>query len=166
MRHTTVLWSLVFAMLATTHPAKAIDDPAGAATLAGLAGVFVDVEDFKPLQEQAGFQRQTFLTDVELKLRLAGIKVLTRDQSIKIGGSLLILSVTALHSTPGEQAAFCVHLALIQGVILQRDPTQYFAAPTWTTEKVGYGNLKFAREAVKDEVDAFINAWLSVHPKK
>jgi len=40
------------------------------------------------------------------------------------------------------------------------------AAVTWRVSGIGMGRITDIREAVKDRVDEFINAWLSVNPKQ
>jgi hypothetical protein len=55
-------------------------------------------------------------------------------------------------------------------VRLDRDPSiKIFAATTWDVAElgtVGRVNLRSIRERIKDLVDMFINAYLSVNPKK
>lgn len=55
-------------------------------SLRGLKGVLVLVEALKPEIEADGLRRDSIQTDVELKLRLAGIKVLTEEECLKEPG--------------------------------------------------------------------------------
>lgn len=48
--------------------------------LAGLPGVQVVVEQLPPAVEGAGLTHRQLLTDVELRLRNAGVRILTRDE--------------------------------------------------------------------------------------
>ena len=56
-------------------------------------------------------------------------------------------------------------LGLQQAVRLVRNGALAYGARTWGVNSVGYGDLPFIRNAVKDYVDQFINAWLSVNSK-
>ena len=75
----------------------AVDNEMTRATLKGLPGVDVLVEVFDEQAKASGFDRRTFQTDVELKLRLAGIKVLMeKEKSATPGKPILYLHVNAL----------------------------------------------------------------------
>jgi len=56
------------------------------ATLRGLQGVDVIVENLTPEVERAGLTRQQLQTDVELRLRKAGIPLLTSAERVKVPG--------------------------------------------------------------------------------
>ncbi len=136
-------------------------------TLKGISEVYVLVESFNENAERARFNEQTFQTDVELKLRLAGIKVQTRKELFATPGSpYLYLIVNPLHEQRGENAAFSISLELVEEAWLVRNPAMLVSsATTWSGGSVGYGDLQYARDSVKDVVDQFINAWLSVNPQ-
>ncbi len=135
-------------------------------TLKGISGVHVRVEFFHEDAQRAGFNEQTFQTDVELKLRLAGIKVQTQKEWFATPGTpYLYLNVISFHEQRGENAAFNISLELKEQVSLVRNPATRVFATTWSDGKLGYGDLQYARDSVKDVVDQFINAWLSVNPQ-
>ena len=141
-------------------------------SLKDLPGVMVVVEPFKDEAEQAGFDEQVFQTDVELKLRMAGIRVLeTKDRDLP----RLYLNVTALHQD--RRAAYSISLELIQDVFLRcqlpskpedssEDALEGAAAlaSTWSSRLLGLGTAAHARDASKDLVDKFANDWLAVNP--
>jgi hypothetical protein len=58
----------------------ASDDKYARATLRGIEGVNVAIESLEPEVERAGLVRQQIETDVELRLRKAGIRVLTEEE--------------------------------------------------------------------------------------
>jgi hypothetical protein len=145
---------------AATQPAKA-EDGGMRRSLAGLKNVCVVVERFKPAQEQAGFDGTTFQTDVE-QLRSAGITVLPLKQA----AAMLYINVNSLHRRPGDTAPFSILLQLQQPVMLRRDTSITTVATTWDTGVIGVGDLERVRTVLRDVTDQFINAWLSVHPKK
>jgi hypothetical protein len=70
---------LVLLLLASTG-AQGGDTEGERATLRGLDGVQVVVEDLQPDVERNGLTRQQLQTDVELRLRKAGIRVLTEQE--------------------------------------------------------------------------------------
>ena len=136
-------------------------------SLKDLPGVIVTVEDFRRAAEDAGFDSQTFQTDVELKLRMAGIKV-TKDTDFP----KLYLFINALHRERNEKHAYSASLRLIQPVLLQSQlrsdsetsSEDALSAATWITGLLGYGAVADVRAAVKDLVDTFVNDWLAVNP--
>ena len=131
-------------------------------SLKGLDGVGVIVESFHEKAIISGFNKDIFQTDIELKLRLAGIKVL--DETA--GSPYLYLNVNAsLAKQRGQYFPYSFILELNQYVYLSRDLDIGTTASTWNTGALGNGDLSFIREGVKDHVDKFINAYLSVNPK-
>ena len=136
-------------------------------SLKDLPGVRVVVENFSNAAEAAGFDSQTFQTDVELKLRMAGIKV-TEDLDFP----RLYLNVNALHQERGKSHAYSISLELHQRVLLQSqlrsDSEESSKGPLlatiWSTGSLGFGAVAAARAAVKDLVDMFVNDWLAVNP--
>ena len=111
-----------------------------------------------------GFDHRTFQTDMELKLRLAGIKVLTRAEILTTPGSpYLYLNVTLPNPEKRKLSSYAIDLEFSQLVILVRDPGISAIATTWSVGSVGNGDLPHIRDRVKDKMDQFINAWLSVN---
>jgi len=159
--------SLVVVMICAS-PSDAVDSDHTRTSLKGLAGVHVLVEHFDDERKRAGFDRRTFQTDVELKLRMAGIKVLSEKEHFSVSGMpTLTVNVTPLHKEPAKHASYAVQLQLSQWVRLVREPSLgRLRGVTWSHGGVGIGPIPFVREDVKDMTDQFINAWLSVNPKK
>ena len=140
------------------------------ATLRGLKGVQVVVEELRPEIERAGLKKQQLQTDVELRLRKAGIRVLTRKERLKTPGTpLLYLNVNALTAVDNKAVVFGISVELNQEVRLVRDPKIIVDATTWSTDSVGIAdvnNIRDIRRRVGDRVDVFINAYLAMNPKK
>jgi hypothetical protein len=79
-----VLWSL----LSLPALGRCADDGDFArATLRGLQGVSVLIEDVKPEMARAGLTTQQLQADVEGRLRHAGIPVLTKGQAFRLQGA-------------------------------------------------------------------------------
>lgn len=137
--------------------------------LRGLKGVGVVVDGLKPEVEQNGLTASAIQTDVELKLRQAGIPVLDSDESGKAGSAILEISVSVLTSSDGR-SAYMITVGLDQDANLVRDPSIFTAlATTWQVGvlgSIGRPNVRSLRDVVKDLVDKFINAYFAVNPKK
>ncbi len=143
------------------------------ATLVGLKGVEVVVEEVDPEAERDGLVKSTLQTEVELKLRQAGILVLSRTQAGSTPGNpWLYLRVSAVKGSGTLQRlyVFSVSLELNQIVRLDRNPSVITFARTWSARgfigTVGAANLSSVRESVRDRVDEFINAYLAANPKR
>ena len=80
----TVLWGLI-GLPALGNCAD--DGDFARATLRGLQGVFVLIEDLSPESERAGLTAQQRQTDVEEQLRHAGMPVLTQEQAFRVQGA-------------------------------------------------------------------------------
>ena len=68
--------------------ASGVDEEIGRNTLKGLEGVWVYVFDLDENEKRVGFSKTALLAEVELRLRMAGIKVLTRKEMAKTPGLL------------------------------------------------------------------------------
>jgi hypothetical protein len=150
--------------------AVAADDEIARASLKGLHGVQVLVERLDPLVE-AGLTTGDIQTDVELKLRLAGIPVLSKQEMLATPGQpYLYVNVNVNSSATRDLWPDHIEIQLNQNVTLARSPEPLVVgATTWSTGSVGAvfkQNLRSLRDGVKDQVDRFINAYLAVNPKK
>jgi hypothetical protein len=137
-------------------------------SLKGLTGVGVMVENLGPDAEKDGLTMDQIQMDVELRLRMAGIKVLTQEQKLETPG-MPFLYVHLNAQKRQATYAFSIDISLFQWVNLGRDPQISVDASTWSIGvlvSLGADNVSQTRNVIKDYVDKFINAWLSVNPKK
>ena len=137
-------------------------------TLKGLSGVRVVVETLRPEVEQAGLSRATIQSDVEFRLRQAGIGVLT--ESVRAPGNPLLYVILVLHQGPLGLYAYSLDVELDQLVSIVRDGSVNPAlGTTWraypVVGTVGASNLNTIREDIGELVDDFVKAYLSVNPK-
>ena len=139
-------------------------------TLAGLTGLYVSVELKTDDAQQNGSTEAQLRTDVELKLREAGIKVVAFGE---INGTpYLYVGVSALplKSIRGVYAV-SVNADLIQVIRLVRNPSTLALGRTWNATGV-YGTLgasivgEEVRKRVRDLADQFINVYLAANPKR
>ena len=139
-------------------------------SLKGLKGMYVMVGNYPDIKKD-GLRESTIKTDVELKLRMAGIKVLTKEECIKDPGNpYLWIGVHSFKNEIIDIYAYCIIVELKQRVILSRDKKIECPATTWFTTvnigTVGANNVNSLRDNIKDRVDVFINDYLAVNPKE
>ena len=146
------------------------DIPSTRATLRGLPGVYVSVDSISADARSDGLFASQIQTDVELRLREAGIRVLTFDEAGATRGSgSLWVEVSTVHPLQALYG-YSIGLNFTQGVRLERNGL-YTAAATWSAlgvlGTVDGGRLsETVRKSVRDLVDQFINAYLSVNPRR
>ena len=142
-----------------------------AETLKGIRGIEVLVGVLPSAVKKIGLTRETIKQDVELKLQMAGIKVLKKNEIFsEPGGPYLFIGMTVRDLS---------NLFIYNIVIELRQQARLVRAPditgccmgTWETGVLGSGNIKtisakYIRKAIKDQVDLFLNDYLSVNPKK
>ena len=141
-------------------------------TLRGLQGVSVSVEVI-PEREREALTEGLIQTDVELRLRKAGIKILPK---IEPSGALVnaVLHVEVSTSERDEILTkfytFNISVTLVQQVVLPRDPSvNRTVGITWNSGEygtLGSPDFRELREHVGDHVDQFINAYLEMNPKQ
>lgn len=143
---------------------------AGAGSLQGLKTIFVLIEDLpEGLKSKVGLTEDQLRTDAELKLRLAGIRVVSENEAHHIPGCpYLYVSING-HVEDVGLVVYSVYVEMRQKVILQRDKSiEVFGAGTWRTSGTGSVGLNSSPSAIRDDVkdftDKFINAYLSVNP--
>lgn len=167
--------TLALAAVASLHifasPALAGDRDWDRATLAGVASVNVLVEGISGDLKSAGLSIETIQTDAELRLRSAGLRVATEFESFSLPGSpYLYVNVSGFRdvTTAGRPLGLSatVDVSFVQYVRLQRNASIQLAAPTWSVrETVGGSSAEVVRKSLRDLVDRFANAYLSVNPK-
>jgi hypothetical protein len=144
--------------------------PANPKSLKGIKGIYVLIEELpESLKSKTGLTEDQLRTDVELKLRLAGISVVSESESLYIPGfPYLYVNINGYVEEIGL-VVYNIEVELRQTVILKRNRSiEAVGATTWKTGTIGTVGLDKSsasiRNAVKDHVDGFINAYLSVNP--
>ncbi len=154
--------------LILAFPAAAEFYPDNRASLKGLTGVYVLVENMPPEVEKAGLTAELIQSDAEGRLKGAGLTILTKKEFIgQPGAPRIYIQVNSAkykgkYLWSADKVAFSIRLELGQLVKLSRDPNIEVHATTWRTSMVGYADekkLKTVREDVGRMVDRFIEAW-------
>jgi hypothetical protein len=166
------LWIAAFLIMTLmAPPSRALNSETNRATLRGLAGVRVLIEDLPAEVLREGLTKTRLHADVELKLRKAGIKTLTQDECFKTPGEpyLYVNINLSLLKAESDHYAYSIDIGLIQNVTLLRAPEQATYAITWSTGGVGLigkKQLSDLQDGIEDLLSIFVKAFLSVNPKQ
>lgn len=133
--------------------------------LKGVDGVRVEIKRLKPEIERDGLFRSTLQTDAELKLQMAGVKVISADdEADKPNVPCLYLNLDALKCSLGY--VYRIQLSLREMVTLARKPVKTLGTTYRTAERFGIStNLSEIREDAREVVDDFIKAWMEANSK-
>jgi len=157
-----LLWSIA--------PATASDSEIDRASLKGLKGVFVLVEDLNPPEEQAGLKAADIQADVEQKLQAAGIPLLSKTQDLGTPGMpTLYISVSVASSTATGLWPFSIDVNFEQQATLKRSPDTFVpTAVTWHVGSIGAvdkSDIRSIRDRLNEQIGKFVNAYFKVNPK-
>ena len=132
--------------------------------LKGIDGVFVEVETLPSGASKLGLSEGMIQTDVEQKLRLAGLRVVTNQEGENLPGSPY-LDVRLVATDPPEAAA--MEISLNQNVTLERNSAFAPEVETWAKILViANPSGQSVRDKIQDLAADFSNDWLSVNPKQ
>jgi hypothetical protein len=154
----------VMASLGGTETKTEVQRP----TLAGLPGGIVRVVHLDKEFEDKGVTEDRVLSDVEVRLRKAGIKVFTSMDDPKWESSgRPVLYTQMMMVRNGNCRAQRTDIWLSQQATLTRNSARVMAT-TWDVGVTGSGSVfdsRDSRNALGDLVDYFINDYLAVNPK-
>ena len=158
-----VILVLVFILIATK--AFCFDFDGSRETLKGLKTLAVRVainNEVLPITEK------NIRTDVELKLRREGITIVDFETLNHVDDALLYVEIYIVKSEY-LLYGFSIKTEVYQNVTIPRlDNNDNYFASTWSmifTGLAGENNTVFIRDTIKDIIDQFLNAYLSVNPK-
>ncbi|MFC2103069.1 hypothetical protein ACFLSS_01445 [Bacteroidota bacterium] len=134
--------------------------------LTGLKSFEVIVSLSEQLEAHS-YNSDTIKTDVELQLKLSGIKV-SNDFIKNISGQLFVDVIT--YDFYENYFAYTISLLVIEAVFVPRLNIDDYGAITWHTNSVGvstfdYQGWQFIREIINEKVDNFLNDYLEDNPK-
>jgi hypothetical protein len=163
-------FTLTLLLLSLGAPAWPGDEgPWARSSLKGVTAISVTVGDLASDAERDGLHKDQLQTDVELRLRQAGIKIVASTvppDAISLANLVLMVDTLKLPQPP--LYAVATTLTFRQLVNLVRDPGGVALAATWDTGNLSLrsaGRLRSVRQTVSDLVDKFINAYLEQNPK-
>ena len=136
-------------------------------SLVGLNSFSVQINANENLSEHGIFESQ-IKNDVELKLRMAGIKV--SDDYGSVGSASLGIVISSTRRTNSQTRSYALQLCVLEYMKSNRieDPLII----TWMASTGGYqsdsSNIEYSndiRTYIKDLLDYFINDYLRDNPK-
>jgi hypothetical protein len=164
MRTLLLLTTLLFASAWTTQAQSLL----GRETLKGLRGFSVIIEEIKSNELHSGLSQDEIRTDVELRLRKAGIRVLTKEERHRTPG-MPFIGVTVTMYVFEQVRSFDVKVEVWQEVDLVQNGARHAAITYRTSGLLGITSIsdfRLIRDAVGDQIDVFLNDYLTVNPKK
>jgi hypothetical protein len=166
MKKMVSVFVIVLGALALSSHAWAHFSAAERELLRGLDGLRLAVERIKPEIERDGLFRDILLTDMELRLRMAGIKVLSEEEAeSKPDAPCLYLYVDAMKCSLGY--VYTLRLSLKEPVKLTRNNMKVSATVLRVPGELGItAHLSEIRDAAGDFVEEFVKAWKAANPKK
>jgi len=158
-------------LIFVASPLGALNSEMNRATLQGLKGVRVLMEDLAPEVEREGLVKNQLQRNVEEKLRSAGIRVFSQEETVRTPGEPYLYVNVNVNFAKGEEevCSYSIDIAIIQNVTLARNPKQTSYAITWSTGGVGMigkKSLRELKESVDEIVEIFVQAFFSVNPKR
>ncbi len=165
----------VFAFIAGfVLPAHAFDAEVSRETLKGLAGFHVLIEELNPnIAKYASVQKnnistQTLKSQVENRLRAAGIRVLSWDEMMKTPERPMLYVSVNTHEYEKFWYAYDIRVEVRQLVILVSQPGKPINGATWSVNMTGVMNIG-QLQALYDNLglllDRFIQAYMAVNKK-
>ncbi len=161
-----VIMVLSFLVTPPSHPANKEEIE----SLRDLIGVYVAVEKLDTeIKGELPFDENQIKTDIELKLRMAGIKVFSKEDSGKTPRDpRLYVNLNALLVPEIDTIYYALNIFLERTVYLERYSKRHPSAMTWWSGSVGAVGKQWAskiRDSINDKIDRFIDDYLSVNPK-
>lgn len=160
------LWATVWCVVGVSTAASANDSDTERASLTGLTSISVVVEELSAVAAKSGLTVAALQTDVERRLRQAGISV------VSDADAYLYVHVTVADPGGTLPLPYVVEVSLMQEVTLPRGvktrtPLQ---SATWWVNSLGLSGADILRASVTSRVggftDNFVRAFRSVNPAR
>jgi hypothetical protein len=151
--------------LALAAPLAAAETEAEIASLAGLQGVQVLVEQLPRAVRAVGLERDRMRRDVEQRLHSRGIRVVEEPATLD-GSPSLHVRLRLLRAEGG--LLYSIGLMLFQRVSLPGSSLEATSAITWEAEAIGY-SARSSRYDVQNAIlgitNSFANDFLAANPR-
>lgn len=148
------------------------DSESSRATLAGLQGVAVVIEDLQPnVQKYAaksGLTKEQILRDVSQRLSTGGIRMVSGNEWLKMPGQPVLYININTHETEKYWYAYDIKVALRQIATLDANPQMKTAATTWSlniTGQANIGTLQLIRQDTAVMMEKFVRAYRTANRK-
>ncbi|MGD2127072.1 MAG: hypothetical protein PVG99_13390 [Desulfobacteraceae bacterium] len=134
--------------------------------LRNLKGVNVVVENLDPEIERDGLAAGTIRTDSLLRLRQSGIEIVPLKERLRIEGTpYLYVNIRVMRLKP-KGYVYGVMVELHEQFVIPRLGSASWVITYRTRGAGGFAyRLPTIRDAARDQLEEFINAYLSVNPK-
>ena len=165
MRKPAIILTLVFVTVTVWGQSSSYDESIKK-QLVGAPGFFVFVS-VSPDSLAALLPVSSIQTDVELRLRIAHIAVLTTGQSLNSQAGTIFVSVRGTRTTNTPIWAVGLETNCLQSAHLSRDPQISTTGLTWADGGVVLclqDQLSVVRDDIKDLIDKFVNLYLAANP--
>lgn len=168
-----VILTVVFSILIIFPSVFALDNELSRRTINGLHGFNLMIEDMQPnierYAEKAGLTKKQLQTDIETKLKSAGIKLLTSDEWLKVPGKPVLYINVNTHEYEKYWYAYDIKVEARQIVSMEANPSVKTLASTWSINMTGIANigtLNSIRNNLGSLVDRFVDAYKTANGKK
>ena len=167
MRMLILVLAVLGIALSAAPAAAQLDSPGSRKTLVGLPGFFVAVEDMDTSAARVGVTSAVIQTDVEARLKAAGIRLYTADDFkniLEVPQLYININELALHGAQAGLFTYNATTEVRQAIKLSRNTDITSTSVTWrapaTVGTVGSDNFYVAvRDVVREEVDLVIAAF-------
>lgn len=133
--------------------------------LKGLKGCELVVASFGAEALAAGYSQEAVRSRAELKLRKAGVRVLTKEENLLIEGRpYLYINVNTTADGTAKSVSFSVQVSLFEVATTAR--TGSAVAIIWHTSAVGRGSVEYVLGSLDRRMDVFLNDWLKANPRE
>lgn len=164
---------IVFVLFLFVTAGFAEDSDTSRATLAGIRGVSIALEELQPnvqkYASKSGLTRVQLQKDIEQKLQGGGIRVVSGNDWLRLPGRPVIYVNVNTHETEKYWYAYDIKVELRQLVTLDANPKIKALADTWSMNITGtanIGNLGVIRNDVGVLVERFVTAYKAVNRAK
>lgn len=152
---------ILIALTAFLAPARVFSQTdSSLKTLSGFDTLKVEIENLAPDLEQAGLKKEQIQTDIETKLRAAGLKIKKPTDSIN-PYVVLHVSVNSIDNGVGGFAV-SINSSLNQIVILDRNKSLATVAGTWESRSI-VSVIKEKVQAIRNfvgiQIDLFVKSY-------
>lgn len=167
---------IFFLFLNWNREASAIDIEVTRITIKDVPGVYVIIEDlnqnfmkYEKYITKVGLTKVLLQKEIEWKLKSSGIKVLTKEEWMKVLGRPALCLTINTHESEKYWLAYDIRVEVRQIVLLQINPKIMNWSSTWSTNITGIaniGNLQLIKHDAFVMVEKFIQAYKSVNLNK